>query len=261
MFTPDFDWNTVIAGSAIIIQVVGFGIGFLIINYQFKKQREVDKQNLINEINVGFYKQLLDNLSKASPLYMSTTLDMVLSTLQESLERAKIDGKYLPPIWDLTKIDKDGKEVSERLFTVVEILENYEIIIDKLDLFRKMLIISVNNYADAYISVIQALPYLIPSEKGIKDPDNVATPTKEQLSNLKKDILDLTDCAYDVAGYLYDIRVEVQNKLLGDVYEKTLPIRKRDDGGLVLTTKDKKMLEWLKCEIEENEKLDREQSN
>ncbi len=120
-------------------------------------------------------------------------------------------------------------------------------------MFREALVIKLRQLSDAYLPLVNVLPYLLISEKGINDPENLLIPGEKDFETLQAKINDFHEVSYDVVSFLYDIRVEMQNSLLGPLFPRVIPVRApKDDSHLVLTSKDQMMFDRVKAFVKDN---------
>ena len=85
------------------------------------------------------------------------------------------------------------------------------------------------------------------SEKGITNPSNLIVLRGEDELAMDRLVKNFTSVAYDIAGFLYDVQIELQNTLLSPFFDGELSTRKpAGDDILVLTSKDQRMLEKVR---------------
>ena len=108
--------------------------------------------------------------------------------------------------------------------------------------------------AEAYLPLVQVLPYVLISEMGINDPEKLIIPNEQDFVEFQSKIDVFNDAAYDVASFLHDIQVEMQNSLLGSFFERKIAIRKpKNDSFIVLTSNDENMLDCVKKFVGQNQ--------
>ncbi len=249
------NWNTVAGFSTVFVQIIGFGVVFWGIQYQFEKQRKIEEENFKNNVNIGFYKELVARLSHTSPIAIASKFNSIVYSLDQSLEFEQKIGEYIPPKYSISDIDNSAKEITENIWEFISILDSYDIVSDNIEVFQKYLYQQFTEFIHLSSGLLQGLTVLLISENGIQDPKRLLKADDIDFDSFRERVEKLDDISYELTGYLQDIRVEIKNELLSEYYNRTSKIRKRYDGGVVLTSKDKKMMERIKAQIKmyENE--------
>ena len=263
-FCSKFDWNT-------IVSLVGFVVTVLVVAVQLKKQRELqERQHEANQvlqknqhrdnIKIEIYHKLGENIQDSFPTGIAMTLHIFYFSLAKAVEKKNEGREYIPPPFELDKINNDFIKVHSNLLRTGALLEKYSIISRQLSLFQKVLSIEVKKLGANYQQIISFLPYLLPSEKGISDVAKLVIPNQEELDSINQKILAFNETAWDVASYLKDIQVEAMNSLLGDFFDNKEPTRVPvEKDMLVLTSEDDqidaKIEKILKQHQEDEQKL------
>lgn len=235
-FDPKVTWST-------IVQAFGFIGAIWGVAYQLGRQRALQEERYKTELKLGTYEKIAADIENSSPVGVATSLHIICGALDNA--RKKIDelGKYIPPPFSPDDINNDYREVHSKLWKVAGTIQKYEIISPNMPLFREILAKKIQELSDAYLPLIKILPYVLLSEKGIKDAEKLMILQDGDVKLLEEKIDSFTDIAYDIAGFLHDIQVELQNSLLGAFFDRSLPIRvPKEKGLLVLTSKDEAML-------------------
>ncbi len=233
-FDPTVTWGT-------WIQLFGFIGAIWGISHQLRKQREMQKEKSKNELQIDIYEKVTLNMEKSSPTGVGVTMEIILGALDEARKR---EGEYVPPPFRCEKISNDFIEIHSNLWAVTSTIEKYEIVSPNLPLFRELLVIKIRELGDAYLPIIQILPHVLLSDAGgITEPEYLLILNDENLTLFDQKIRLFSEIAYDIAGYMYDIQVELQNILIGDFFGNKLALRNpTDDSVLVLTSTNEMML-------------------
>ena len=248
-FDPKFVWET-------LVQLAGFAVVIWVMSHQLKKQRGMQKENHLTQIRRDIYKEITDRMEYSSPNGISVTLNLLLGLLAKAREKKEQTGNYLPPPMRAETIINDFKRVQSRLFGVSGSVEKYEIAGENQPLFRKALIAKIREMSNAFMPILFYLPYVLLSDKGITDPDKLLVIADDELKEFRKKIEQFQNVAADVDGFLYDIQVEAQNILLGDLFERKLEVRRPlDPEALVLTSQDTKQLAKIKAFVQKSEQM------
>ena len=239
-FDPEFSWST-------IVQVIGFLLAIWTVKTQLAKQRELQSDVHKVELQRDIYEKITSNIETCSPSGVAAKFAMIPDLLRHSAENLAKSGRYVPPHFVVEDIDDYYQYILKNLYQVIANIERYEVALPHLPLFRMVLMQRTRELSDSYIPLIQAMPYLLFSREGNQDSDALMRPDEEELLALEGSIRVFTDAAYDVAAYLHDIQVELQNELLGKHFDNKLAIRSVKSNGLfVLTSSDGAMLEMAK---------------
>lgn len=248
-FDPEINWNT-------IIQFIGFVVGIVVVGWQLHRQNELQKLNHQIQIKKEIYKELTDRMELSSPAGISVTLDIMIGLLEKGIKKKLETGKYQPPVIRFESIVGDFKSVHSKLYEVAGTIEKYEIIGENQPLFRRAFVAKTSEFHDAFMPILLVLPYFLLSENGIKDPEKLLIPSETDIIEFKNLINSFREVASDVDGFLYDIQVEAQNILLGDLFNRKLSIRKPlDSRYLVLSSQEEAHLEKVKSYIKEKETI------
>lgn len=246
-FDPTIGWPT-------IAQFVGFVVAVLTVIYQMNEQRSSQRVKHRTDLQLKIYEEIAEGMKFVSPVGVATTFQIVLGALKEAVNRREQSGTYVPPPFDPKSLDAEFREVHSGLWSVAGKIQSYEIVSPNLPLFREALVIKLRQLADAYLPLVRILPYVLISEKGISDPNKLLIPTAEDFQAMQSKIDTFHEVAYDVASFLHDIQVEMQNSLLGPFFDRKLSIRlPKDNSFLVLTSTNENMLNRVKAFVSENQ--------
>ncbi|SEF76439.1 hypothetical protein [Nitrosomonas ureae] len=244
-FDPTINWST-------IIQLVGFIVAIGVAIYQFTKQRQLQKEKHKIDLQFQVYEKITTNIEISSPTGVATSFYMLFLALENARDKLDKTGKYFSPPFHSEDLNSEFRRVHANLWKVAAILEKYEIIVPHLPLFRQALAKKLRELNDAYIPLIQILPYVLLSEKGINNTENLIVLRNEDSIAFKEKVNTFSDIAYDLAGFLYDIQVELQNALLSPFFNRELPVRNPNDKEtIVLTSRNKMMIQKAEQYVKE----------
>jgi hypothetical protein len=239
-FCPEITWST-------IVQFFGFIGAIWGVSHQMKKQREMQTEKYKVELQLKTYEKVSTDIENSSPTGVSTSLYIICGALDNARKKIDETGKYVPPPFHPESINNEFREVHSKLWKVAGTIEKYEIISPNMPLFREVLVKKIRELSDAYMPLIKVLPYVLLSEKGINEADKLMVLEDTDIKVLEKHISSFSDISYDIAGFLHDIQVEMQNSLLGDFFDRKLAIRvPTDKDVIVLTSEDESMLQRVR---------------
>ena len=118
--------------------------------------------------------------------------------------------------------------------------------------FNGLLAKKIRELNDAYIPLVQIFPYVLLSKQGIDNSENLIVIRGEDATMLREKVTIFSNIAYDIAGFLYDIQIELQNALLSPFFNRKLPVRDPSDQDvIVLTSQNQIMLQKAKQYVKE----------
>lgn len=234
-FDPTIGWST-------IVQLVGFLVAIATVIYQMHAQRKLQQDKHRIDLQASTYEKIAEGMSFVSPVGVATKFQIIYGALEKAVRKKQENGTYVPPPFDPAEIDSEFKNAHMGLWRVSSTIQTYEIVAPNVPLFRTALVIKLRQLTDAYLPLVQVLPYLLISENGIRDPEKLLVPGESDFATLQEKINEFHEIAYDVASFLHDIQVEMQNSLLGELFQRKLSARAPKDGSIVLTSQDSAML-------------------
>ncbi|NTV12401.1 MAG: hypothetical protein HGA96_00465 [Desulfobulbaceae bacterium] len=235
-FDPTISWTT-------LVQLLGFGSAIWAVIYQFGKQRQLQQEKHKVDLEHQIYEKVVTDIEGSSPTGIAMTFTILSGALENAREKSDQLGNYVPPLFYPEEINSEFSRVNSNLWKVAATIEKYEIIAPNLTLFREALAKKLCELADAYMPIVKMLPYVLLSKHGINNPANLIVLKGEDSKLFQAKVNEFSEIANDVAGFLYDIQVELQNRLLGKIFERTLLVRAPSDQAvLVLTSNDERML-------------------
>lgn len=236
-FDPTVGWST-------LVQLFGFVGAIWAAIYQLGKQRQLQIEKHKVDLQLHTYEKVAANMEGASPTGIATTVDIIFLALVKARGSLDQTGQYVPPPFHPEDVHVEFARMHANLWKVVAAIEKYEVVAPNLSLFREALAKKVRELGDAYTPLIQWLHFVLLSEKGITNPSNLIVLRGADEVAMDRLVKDFKNVAYDIAGFLYDIQIELQNTLLSQFFDRELSTRKpAGDDTLVLTSKDPRMLE------------------
>jgi hypothetical protein len=115
---------------------------------------------------------------------------------------------------------------TDRLISVMKTIEKYEIAIPGFDEFKRLVSASMDKLGKTFIKFSEKAGPFCPADP--QDLFQPPLPTGEAISGIKELGNEYGDCVASLEGYLWDLRVEAQNYLLGSLFESRA--KKREPG-------------------------------
>ena len=245
-FCPEITWSTIVQFFGIIGAIWG-------VSFQMNKQRKMQLEKHKIELQLKTYERITSNIENSSPTGVAMKFKILCGCFDEARKKTSENRKYLPPPFHPEDIHKEVSEVFSKLWKVSSTIEKYEIVSPNMTLFRKVLVRATRELTDAYLPLVSVMPYLLISKKNIGESDKIIIPNESDIELLERYVSAFNEISYDIAGFLHDIQVELQNSLLGDFFERKLSVRAPNDKDvLVLNSRDNHMLKKAKEYVNEH---------
>ncbi len=220
-----------------IAQIITTFVGFGVLVYQVHKGFENSFALKNREIKDAYHKELHEKIEIAISNLHETT-----STMSSCLLSIKIAfGNYADmqasgianPIMSVDSSEQvrlKSAEMGEAIFQVLGTIEKYEIVEPKLNIFK----IAFSSYHHDYSKIFHGRLYrnllpVLPFSLSDGTCKPFVMPNEERLKTLIKDL----DAAYEsisnIKMVIYDLRIEIQNLLLSELFDRKLELRKPID--------------------------------
>lgn len=232
------------------LTILGFVMAFGLLMLQLKKQhasnlnlqREQFKakiqQEIFNEISDGIYRSTNAHIKMQGKLLaVRTNFDRKLF-LEDS-------GIFTEPLTE--RIDDFVKchfDFSSSIIELVYILEKYVITDRVFEIFNMALQSASYDLDKVYQKVNDSLLMFLPVDLAEDEQKKLGVKilepkkkSKDDIVALKNSIADYNDYVLDIASYLYDLKTEAQNILLGEIFNNKVHPRRPNDGEYVVVGK------------------------
>ena len=258
MVESTYDWNTLISVIAVFVQIIGFGVAFIMIQFQFKKQRRIEKENFKNSVNIDFYHKLIVNFDKISFGGVALELSVIMNLIERGLNNNTIlsqdndhgngTGKSVDLYYthNLDNLHKNFEISSQSLSLFISTLSNYSFVSKHVLLFECIIAGKLDDFVFLYLDIFNQFQKnnMIRGNKEFEISskffynDNGITAISDRVKAVRNSAKEL-DCL------LNDIRIEFQNELLSKFYDKKIEHRIATDNDIVLTSQDSDMIKRL----------------
>lgn len=213
------EWETIIVG--IFSAIITFFYMKWQVNKTHERNLEAQKTLFKQEVEYKAYCKIQEALDQYSSVLISSDADLQSLNIHLSLLEK---GIVLRSDW--ANIPRELIELnSRRADKFIEFLKSYdsnEIIIfdfkplkDEITKEHNMLSEILSEFHKSYLDKIY----------GFSD----RIPPIENISEMKEKIKTINEKAIDITGYVYDFRIEMQNRILGPILGKSVPKRQPGD--------------------------------
>ena len=256
---PDWFDPTIISIVGVIIQLAAIVVGVWIIFLQVKRNHQsslyLQKRNFQEELHLKIFNKISEKIESASNAINSSISDV--HGLPGSIKlfwdiRIKENINIKPYMKRSNEIITSHRSTQNSVFKLVSIIESHEIAFPSFRIFIDMICYQNKVCADEFNKFFdEVLPYL-PIDVKVKNQKILGTdvikPRKPTTKILKK-IRCLADVymreCLTLQSYIYDLNIEGQNFLLGNLFDNRIPVRKPQDPKLMVITTDQKNVQEL----------------
>lgn len=220
-----------------VIQSFGIFITAWFVVWQIKKQREsaikVEKVKFKNDINFKIYQMISTEISAAQKYNFTSAMRMPERILGSINKEETIKA-------ELADIDNEYRSSFDQVLKVVSILEDYEITLTNLSIFKVIICTMLDDFMERHFELIK---YIHESKVELVG----ACMPSVKFEGLKSACDRLHECWLDLSSYLFDLTVECQNQLLGEIYQTQIKPRKPlDPKYIAITANAKEVVEFFK---------------
>ncbi len=238
--------------AAIVVET----LGALVVVWQFGAQaRKAIEQNRINEglkLKLRVYEEILQGCSAA--IDAETSLSNLVLMFQTDVEAAHQfpppNGVYRTPAARMPAYLEADRRFSDATIDVVLLTERWQIIDPRIDLFRFALLSAMHGHREASAAyfpfAMDAMPLELPGPPG--QPPQLRVWTPPDLHRTQALSTALFDAVKTCESYVADMQVEMQNLLVGGLFESRIAPREPLDPKYVALRLDR--YEQLKAHFE-----------
>jgi hypothetical protein len=244
-----------------LITILGILVGVIIVILQLGRQHssqlKLQRENYREQLRLKIYQQfskLLDitvHKNIASSMYAF----LIPGNIQTYRRQIK-DGFSPSPLQDRTsELIKLKNETTKAIIALMFMIERYQIVEPRIDIFRIAIGVADHDMTETFRPLFSFLLRILPDE--IPRPDgslvlvNVISPSDEQVKELKMLVDAYKAASDDMASYLYDLNIELQNTLLSNLFPQKVPRRKPLDPRCKIISTEPDEIERLQKYFEE----------
>jgi|AntAceMinimDraft_9_1070365.scaffolds.fasta_scaffold100666_2 hypothetical protein len=255
-----------------VIDLIAIAIGVWLVLMQIKRNHksnfELQTKQHQEELKLKLYDQLVHQIALAH--HKIVQIHSEVSTLPFNINffwKKKIEFNINPePVKSRSIILIESNSIAtNQVIELIAVLERYEIALPRFRTFIKVLAKQLEMIQKSFREFLDEathfMPWDVEEEKakkmGIPTTIIPNRPTEEQSKLLQKLATDCCDCYMQLTAFIYDLTIEAQNHILGELFNHKLPPREpKDENNLVVTfdsSNTKKIEEFLGSE-EQNKK-------
>jgi hypothetical protein len=219
-----------VIGSVTTLMAALFGFGAIIFQMreQGRQSRQAIAENERRKLKASMYEDalLVSRAMSDFAIELSTKLRMMEVQLRAVDRAIKEGNRYLLPSTRLPLLSSIYSQFADAAIKVVFLIENRRIIEPRLLIFRIAISAVLHDitrlmFSDLHVLLLPALPIDGPGGDVLPyTPPHLAEISAIQILNER-----LLDSLGDAIAYSEDLLVELQNLLLGDLFERSLPPR------------------------------------
>lgn len=240
MDLPRWSWSTFIQIITIIAGV--FGVLYQI-RRQHQNQMKLQMESYREQLRLQVYREITTAVTEASRRVLDVHMyAFALPASMRGLHDAIRRGFRASPVRQRADefMTKHGRAETS-IHELVNLVGTYTVTVPRLDIFSLALEAATHDLREAFGNLhsllLDLLPLDIRTANGGSQVVNVKDPTPEQTRDLDRLASAYTSAALNLTGYLTDLKIELQNKLVGRLFgtnvAKRLPL---DPGVKVITT-------------------------
>ena len=238
-----------VAAVAALTTVGTATVGAYLVVWQIGKQaRNAIQQNRHNEalkLKLEVYKNITEICRDAS--VAETRLSSYVRQFEIDValfRQMHSDGLSwsIPKARASTFLEKK-RNLDEKTIELISITEKWQIIDPRIAIFRTAVNVAVHDIQTAFNEYFQVAMRIMPAELTAQPQQGSLfpwhPPNDQSAERLKRLGENLQQALMDLSSYIYDIEVEMQNLLLGELFENKVPARKPIDATLTVLRIDK----------------------
>ena len=240
------------------IQLLGIFIGAVLIIWQSNRQHKsnfiLQKENLKDELKLEIYGKLGGKIqiSNDKTIDVSTYVRMTPINLDSYLYSVSLGLKRSPVVERTENYSEAYYSMGKSIVELITMLEEYEIASPSFKVFRMAIMSSKYDldkiHMNLHAELLRCLPIDLNAEEQSRIGEQVLVSpalTQDKVKILKEVADEFLERIMDITCYLFDLRVEAQNTLLGGIFEHRVEGRNPVDPKYITIKTDKESLEKL----------------
>lgn len=224
----------------------GFGILIFQLNRQHKNSLKLQKQQFKAKVQQEIFNEISNGISQATNAYVKITSK--LFAIKQKIDTQiflKSEGVNQKPLSERTNDYIDyHHSFSNSIIELIFILEKYVITDRIFEIFNMALQSSSYDLGKSFQKVQETLINILPIDVSEEKKKELGVDIIQPKRNIEIESKKLETAthnydqkALDITCYLHDLKVEAQNILLGEIFEKNVVPRKSNDRDYVVVSK------------------------
>lgn len=210
-----------------VLSVVTLVVGFVVLGWQLRRQHEntraVNRQQSRDRLKLDIYNEIARRIEATSaPIAEAGTTPTAVVEEFRIRTQSQMSSRHTP-----VSLRALGVEAGRAILGLMAVLETYEIVMPEFVAFRRELAERHAKLGDDLSAFITyALPYVAVADNGTPlrwPPDDTAMEWMSFHAGFA------TRTSLELVGVITDLRIEAQNYLLGELFERPLPKRAPSD--------------------------------
>ncbi len=241
-----------------IVQIAAAFLAAWVVIWQVGKQREgelfLQKENLKTDFKIKLHGEIEEKISKLSDATvvaggikwrLSSGFTMQQASIDQGIQPAPLSS-------EMSEFNSAYNQLAQDTIEVIKVIEKYEIIEPAIKIFQTAFNVTITDLRNAYSPLMLELLNVLPQRS--PDGQNIiykpaATPAQMMRINQLADTY--WEATNEIGSFVYDFRIEIQNLLLGTIFEHRIPKRNPLDPKYVVITTDSESVAKLQKYFEE----------
>lgn len=226
-----------------VVTFVGFIIAAFMVIWQIAKQHRnsllLQKNNMKDQLRLEVYKEFsneIENAIKSVSRSMAQIVSLPISFRSQQEFYSILQIEPHPMKERSESIIELYNTANESTISLITLMERYEIAIPQFRKFINAFIELNHKFREAFNAfhpeIVKYLPIDVPEDKK-EELGREAIPSRQpneiQLTDLENLSNQYQDACIEFQAYFIDLRVALQNHLLGSLFDHKLPARKPND--------------------------------
>ena len=215
-----------------LTQIVAILIGILIAAFQIRKGYEdslnLQKENIKQEHFSRLHTEIeliVDQLLKTQSAFSGALYSIDFAFGTGALEVANGRATDWIKVTSQQELNAKSYDLQMAIVGLISVVERYEIIEPRLKIFQLAFNVTSHDVRTTFAPLMSKLSNVLPNEAGVSHIP-FRMPNQRVEAEIRQQIDLLRDALGDVSSYTMDLRVEIQNLLLSDLFDRKLNRRK-----------------------------------
>lgn len=223
----------------LFVSITGLFLIVWQINRQHRNSLLLQKKEFQKKLNLEIYERIASVINEAQTNLI--TINTTVLTLPGHIknywfQRESLGIDSAPPKERSFSINDQNSEAATSTSKLITEIELHEIALPGFSIFReefsKQSELLRSYFMDFFVEIIRYLPTDVPIEKQISLKTSIILPLKptdDAQSKIEKIARNYNEANADMLAFIHDLMIELQNHLLGNIFDNKLPYRQPQD--------------------------------